>query len=190
MTSSSRPSGALDACCLLNLYASGRLVEVLKVQPFGCITSAKAASECGYVWAGYDERGELVRESVDLGAATASGLLQIVSLSSEADLDLFVEWAGRVDDGEAETIAVALSCGAVVVATDDEKARREIAARAAALRLVDTPSMMKTWSEVKGIGAAELGEALLAIERRGRFRPSPKAALADWWQASVSAISA
>jgi hypothetical protein len=174
-------AGVVDACCLLNLCASGRLREVLSLGAGRRIVASRAHAECGYLIGEPDASGVKAREPIDLQPVIQSGLLEVLAISTDSELQDFVEWAGSVDDGEAETVALALSNGARWIATDDSKARREIAARVPALRLLDTPLLMRHWARSTSATPEALREVLRAIESRARFWPAGDAEHGSWW---------
>ncbi|HEX4959298.1 MAG TPA: hypothetical protein VF173_00570 [Thermoanaerobaculia bacterium] len=109
----------LDACCVLNLYASGRMGEILAAFPDQWTVADAVLQEALYV---RDDQPD-EKQVVDLTGLIVSGLLAKAQLDTEAEMSLFVRFAADLGDGEAATCALAVSRQGIV-ATDDRKAIR------------------------------------------------------------------
>lgn len=171
----------LDACALINLYASGRLADVARHVQGPLLVVSKVVEEAGWVFERVGlERG--ARQPIDLVPLTDAGLVQVVPLTPPAHL-AFLDLAHRVDDGEAMTIAAALAWEGAGVVTDDEAARR----------LLDGPDMPTSTTSLSLLRAAlhdvsqdELKESLLNLTVSGRYEPSVRHSEWSWWQEVVS----
>ncbi len=124
------------------------------------------------------------RVAVDLQPLAAAGLLEVLDLETEAELDTFVAFAAVVDDGEAATIALAHHRGCAI-ATDDRKALREVQAGAPAVQVWTTARLLRTWAEATGAEPLRVSAVLRAVRARARFEPSPQDPLRSWWEASI-----
>lgn len=173
----------LDACCLLNLYATGRIDAILRALPDRFAIADRVAAEALYIrrGGGGDDADE--RDPVDLGPLIAQGLIEVQQLESEEEAASFVGFAAQLDDGEAMTCAVALHRGGVV-GTDDRKARRICGAQSPPLKIRTTPAMLKAWAESERIAGADLRQVLVDIRERARFAPGKQEPLQAWWEAA------
>jgi predicted nucleic acid-binding protein len=163
----------LDACCLINLAATGLLDEILLRLPYACATSDLVIST--EVLSVLSADG-LEREPIN--ASALSGL-SIFSLSDE-ELVSFLEFAMDLDDGEASVCALAQSRGGTV-ATDDRKAIRILGGASPAIPILQTPDLLYEWQKISGSSHRELCEIVRAIEQRARFRPRRDHRLFSWW---------
>lgn len=168
---------AIDASTLLNLLATGEIESVLRslrAQKFVC---SVAASEVLYLrHADADHAPELV--SID--PLVDKGLLTLSRPESPEEEALFVQFAAKIDDGEAMSLALCVSRG-YALATDDRKARRIAAALAKPIPLLATSELLFHWCESNSINPDRIREVLGAVELRARFRPWPDYPLRDWW---------
>lgn len=171
----------LDACCLLNLAASGRFSRVLDALParFGV---ARAAWEEVLYLDGTGEEGD--REPVDLKPFLAPGFLQITQPETEQETAGYVDFAAHLDDGEAMTCALARARGGAV-ATDDRKALRLLRSLEPPVPALTTSVLLKNWADEISPSPSDLKRVLTDVERRGRFRPGRTDPLFEWWEAAV-----
>ena len=176
------PPIILDACCVLNLYASSQLSNIL------------AAFSTRFVMVSVVFEDELLSlpplasdkegTAVDLESVIDEGLLSIVAFESEAELETFVNIAATLgDDGESATIALAIH-RKWTVATDDKKALSYLAQHAANIQTVTTPDLIKHWVEFSKPAPEILREALRSIRINGHYEPSRRHPLYEWWQQS------
>lgn len=163
-----------DADVLMNLLASGCLEEILTTLGITLLVPPTVSNETIYL-EGVDERSG--RVPIELSPFEAAGLVSVPELGPD-ELDLLVELAAVVDDGEAEVIAIAI-VRQLTMATDDRKARRVAESRSVAL--VTTPELLQRWQATASVPPDRVGEALRSIERRSRYRPAVTHALYDWW---------
>jgi predicted nucleic acid-binding protein len=171
----------LDASCLLNLYASGKLWEVAETLPQPlAVAEYVVQQEALYVRRRVSEQEPQEREPVDIGSLLAAGLVQVITLNSEAEATTFVDLASEMDDGEAMTCALAMhrQC---VVATDDRKARRVLSGRAPHVPIICTLAIVKQWAELAGITKAALKTSLLHIWSGANYYPGEREPLYEWW---------
>lgn len=173
----------LDACCLINLFATGRAPEILEALPYGFAVARYVATE-EVLEIGTDRRAEedaernresvnpLIAELIEMGALAE---LDVSSADEEREL---VRFAARLDDGEAHTLALAVTRGARV-ATDDKKAIRvfqeAVRAGSAPVKPEDvclrTSELVFGWADVKGVAEAELARTVRAVAYRASFFP-------------------
>lgn len=160
----------LDACCAINLHASGHMENILKAIP-GTVALATFV---------LDE--EILRSN--LQSFVKRGLIRTVSLDSEAEEISFVNFAVELDDGEAVTGAIAMHrhWG---VATDDRKAQRVFARSNPGLQLLSTPELLKHWADTHNPPLEVVREVLLNIQTQASYKPSTTHSLHAWWQSIV-----
>jgi hypothetical protein len=124
-------------------------------------------------------------DTVELDPFVNSKCLRVYGLSGNKEQEMYVDYAADLDDGEAMTLALALSRG-FAVATDDRKARRIFLEDTGdAKRLLSTPHILKRWSTRASLTTGELKKLLLDVSRRGRFSPHSGDADFSWWSKAV-----
>ncbi|MFC3833338.1 MULTISPECIES: hypothetical protein [Deinococcus] len=166
----------LDACSLINLYASGRLADVARHVQGPLLIVPKVVEEAGWVFERVGlERGE--RRPIDLRPHSDAGVVQVVRLTHTAHL-AFLDLAHRIDDGEAMTIAAALAWEGAGVVTDDEAARRLLDGLDMP---VSTTSLSLLRTALIGCVRNDLRETLINVTVCGRYLPSPRHPEWEWW---------
>jgi hypothetical protein len=180
------PSATIDACCLLDLLASGHTEAVLRA--------------CGHVWhVPVAVQGEVrfVRQSdpldprkfisvaVDLTPLISAGVLTVCQPDDRSELDLFTQYATLFrSDGEAMCLALAEFRG-WLLATDDKKAIR--IGQQAGLTVLSSPQLVKMWADNAHPDQRTLVQALQNIERLAQFRPNPTMPECPWWLDQLAA---
>jgi hypothetical protein len=168
----------IDACCLINLYASGEETSIFRA--------------CGEFWipiqvqnealrirrVDEDDPTRLVSQDIDLGDAMNSGHVRTCQLEGQNEVDAYVRFAMQLDDGEASCLAIAESRG-WTVATDDRKARR--IASENGISQISTPELILKWVDATSPSETAIAELLRRIERFARFRPRRDDPLYGWW---------
>ncbi len=170
----------LDACAVINLYATRRMDAILAAVPTAVGVVELVQSEAHYVLRGGPGEDAREREPVDLASSIAAGRLRIVA-PTESELAAFVDLTLSLDDGEAMTAAVAIARG-WVVATDDRKAERVLSNR---VRTRSTLDLVKAWSDEANIDATELWVVLTDLRERGSYLPRRVHPLREWWEAGL-----
>ena len=180
------PAVILDACGILNLYASGRFLSILTtLANEWYLPSAVEKESQKYRQPDPEDPEKLIVVPIDLLPAINGGVLTRCDCDSDEEIELYLQIAARIsDDGESMGLAIA-KCRGWSVLTDDKKARKI----AAELRVnaLSTTEIMKQWAESVKPGAAELSATLAAIERFANYVPARSAANYDWWVASIKA---
>jgi hypothetical protein len=167
----------LDACCLINLLATGRLDQILADLPYRFVTSSFVASREVLALA---SSGPGEREIIPSARLESLKDLQIVELATEQELTAFVRFAAELDDGEASVCALAAVRGGVV-ATDDRKALRLLSREFPARSSIQTPELLWEWSQRSRISSGEMRSLLLSVRDRARFLPRWDAPHFAWW---------
>jgi hypothetical protein len=168
----------IDACCLINLYATG--------------TEDSIILACGGLWVptqvqnealrirrlDEDDPTRLVSQDIDLSDAIFAGLIHTCQLEGQDEIDAFVRFAMELDDGEASCLATAMSRG-WIVATDDRKARR--IASENGIALISTPELIQRWIDATSPSEATVVDTLKKIEVFAKFRPRRNDPFYGWW---------
>ena len=178
----------LDASCLLNLYATGRIADIAAALPWQlAVVDYVLEHETLYIRAtgGYEESGATV--PVDLSPLIEAGLLLVLGLEEPGEQAHFVELAADLDDGEAMTGAMAIN-RSFAVAIDDRKARRVLGEKAPELRLLSTLELLHLWSAA--VPDEEVGRALRAMRHGARYAPGQRDRLYSWWLDQMERSSA
>ena len=131
-----------------------------------------------------DDSNPEKRVEIDVQQYLDSGVLELCELLNEGEIEMFVDLASTLDDGEAKSLAIALSRGLAVV-TDDRKARRIFAEMGGdPANLLSTADLLKVWAEDTELDADTLRIALIQIQIRSRFTPPTTDSNHSWWQHS------
>jgi len=173
----------IDACCLINLYASGSEAAILQACGGVFISDEVRAEALTIRQPDPGDPSKLVAVTIDLSDVLSTGLLRECRIESEDELDAFVKFATMIDDGEASCLALAQSRG-WIVATDDRKAIR--IATESGISVITTPELVQRWIDLNVPDEDEVVEALRRIERFASFRPHRSSPLHGWWDSLVS----
>lgn len=168
----------LDACVLINLLASGEIEGILRIAARDTLICSVVEGESIYL---RTEDPNAPRELIDLSPLIESGLLTVCYIEGAREAELYVDYASVLDDGEAMSLAIALSRG-FVLATDERKARRLfLEAAADPQRLTSTSELVRLWAEAESVEAVRLKTSLIQIEKRARYQPPANDANYLWW---------
>lgn len=160
-----------DADVLMNLVASGRLDDILRVSEVRGVIGPQVLSEALFV------EGDVpgTQLAVDLNPFFAANVLIQTELSL-AETELFVTLAADIDDGDAQVLAIASSRG-LTAASDDRRAQRK--AIELGVRVIGTAELVLRWAPTVAPEAA--AEAVRRIEARAHYFPSPAHPLREEW---------
>lgn len=173
----------VDSCCVINLYATGNILTIIPPLRLRLHVPKKVLEESLYVrQPDSADAGKLVQQTVDLTPAILAGLLHRCDLEGEEELNLFVELALKLDDGEAECLAIAKVRG-WTLATDDRKGWRE--ASALGVQVITTPELVKRWADATKADAEAVAKVVQDIQEYARFVPHKSMPLYSWWVDAV-----
>jgi hypothetical protein len=174
------PPAVIDACCLIDLLASGHTEAILRAAGFDWHLPTAVQAEVQYVRQhDPDQAGQTVAIAADLNPLTSAALLHTCQPENEQELGRFAQYAAVFrSDGEAMCLALAESRG-WVVATDDRKAIR--IGREAGLTVVSCPQLVKTWADAAQPTDAELQRALRDVQTLAQFIPNSSMPEHQWW---------
>jgi predicted nucleic acid-binding protein len=197
------PDLILDACCLINLYVAElfelpasptpvrrRIPRPKTAQssrptlPYVLHVAANVLNEALYIRKrDEDDQARIIEAPVDLSRLLNGGLLHSCEMQNQAEVELFIELAAMLDDGEAVSMAIAKT-RRWAIASDDRKARR--IAEQLGVQTVTTPELVKTWADSAGARAGQVGQVLRNIEAFARFSPHKSMPLHKWWTETIT----
>ncbi len=173
----------LDACCIINLYASGQMGNILKA-------ISKSVAVAAYVREEEALRifsvinGDMTEkyEQIDLQPFIDCGSLIVVSPETEAENITFVNFAAAIGgDGEAITGAIALHRN-WSIGSDDRKAIAFFRKNTPQLQVITTPELIKYWVDTTNPHPDTVSAALQRVRICARYEPNFHHKLYDWWQ--------
>jgi predicted nucleic acid-binding protein len=165
-----------DACVLINLLASGRFEDIAGGCGLRFAVASVVSQEAMYLR--NDEAGELML--IDLKPLIKKRLLETLTAQSDHEKLRYIELASKLDDGEAESIAIA-EARHFALATDDRKARNLIQSEGLKIELWSTCSLLKLWQTKCAISNNDLRGVLITIYQRAKYRPKPGHPDHEWW---------
>jgi len=174
----------LDACCVINLYASGYMKIILESIPKQVvITTYVREVEAKRIYSGPVEDLTGETEWINLQPFIDDKLLQAVSLENEAEENMVVNFSSAARLGNGETIAAAI---AVLrqwsLGTDDKVAISFFMRKVPQLHLISTLDIVKHWVDTTGPGSSVICCVLENIQNRASYKPSDKHHLYEWWK--------
>ena len=175
------PNAIIDACCFINIYATGELRGFLKDSAWGWHIPTAALAESLFIRATGDEDDDK-REPIEPQPYLDENLITLVEVGDTDEAELYVRLAGDLDDGEAMALAIARLRG-WTLATDDRKAKRF--ADDLDVPVVTTPELMQRWAKASKIRPAKLRTLLSNIQHCARFVPAEDAPGYDWWTDAI-----
>jgi predicted nucleic acid-binding protein len=165
-----------DACVLINLLASGRFDDIAGGCGLNIAIAATVAKETMYL----HNSAPNEREKINLTPLFENGMLQILAAESENEKLRYIELALNLDDGEAESVAIA-EARKFALATDDKKARNLIQKEGLKIELWSTCALLQHWQNKCSIPNDEMKSILTNIFSRARYRPKSGHPNFDWW---------
>ena len=169
----------VDACCLINLYASGRFVEIVRAQGGQFFVPERVQAEALSIRKpDAEDATKQVAEPIDLTAALETGVIQQCRVEGRAENEHFVRYATQLDDGEAACLAIAKRRG-WTIATDDKKAIRMATTEEVAV--ITTPELLYRWVETTAPHESRIAQVLRNVERFAHFRLGRTASHYRWW---------
>jgi hypothetical protein len=171
---------AIDACCLIDLLASGNAEAILRASGFTWHLPSAVQGEIRYLRQhDVDHPGQVARVPADLTGLIGSGLITVCDPQNQQELDRYTQYATLFrSDGESMCLALAEQRG-WVVATDDRRAIR--VAQQAGLTVVSCPQLVKAWADALAPDQATLLQVLKDIQVLAQFKPNPTMPECPWW---------
>lgn len=171
------PQVLLDTSVLLNLLASGEIESIFRTLNNRWLICAAVEKESLYLRTD-DPHNPF--DPVTLVPLFSAKLLEVCDVESGAEAQLYVNYSTQLDDGEAMSMAIAISRG-YYLATDERKARRIFLETNVADRLSCTSTIVRAWVETAAISSIKARQVLHEIIRKARFFPSATDENLNWW---------
>jgi predicted nucleic acid-binding protein len=176
----------IDCCSLLNLHAGwshgewGGLEQLGRL-PWKWHVCERVLGESEYTRE-RNNSGEIIEVPLNLQPFKDSGLLSEVKPENGAELADYVSFAGEVDDGEAQALAIAKH-RKLILLTDDRKAARIAARGDVGVEVVTTVGVLKEWIGQVKVTDAAVCKVIERMESLARFAPPRRSADSEWWLA-------
>lgn len=173
----------VDACSLINIYASGKIRAIIPACGGSFYVSKQVQGESLSIrQPDPADPSLLIPSPIDLSKEIADGMIKECQLEGKEELETYVNFAIHVDDGEASSLAIAKS-RKWMVATDDRKAI--MLAKDSGITVITTPELVELWAKTAKATDKEIAETIRAIERFARFRPRRASPLYEWWTSKL-----
>ena len=173
----------LDACCVINLYASGQMERILRsISKSVAVAAYVRDKEALRVLSGIKGDPAQKYERIDLQPFIDDQLLTVVSPKSEEEFMTFINFAAALGgDGEAVTGAIALHRN-WSIGSDDRRATSYFAQQMPHIQLISTPELIKHWVDTDDPVFEIISMTLQKIRIKARYEPHTKHNLYHWWQ--------
>lgn len=169
----------IDACCLLNLLASGKAAEILRALGYELVGSPDLAGEVRYLIVGRDETGAPIRESVSLDPLESAGLLEIRSLDGPI-LDSFLRAAEHLKDADAAAVALSMALE-LPLATDDSRQVNVARMLLPSIEIVSNLDLVYPAASKLKLDDVTLRSLARDIRSRASFLPPKKDPHREWF---------
>jgi len=172
----------LDACVVINLFASKQMQAILEALPRPVALAAFVREkEVLNIYAGPDDSITAKKEAINLQPFIDQKLLQVVPHDSQEFATMLKISKTYIDTGEAISAAIARH-RSWSLATDDKIALSFFMHTMPELHLVSTLDLVKYWAEATQPHLAVIADALANIHKRARYTPHHDHALYQWWK--------
>lgn len=170
----------VDACCLLNLLATGRELDLVRACDLDLIISGQAHGEALFLHTPPDAEGVRSKHPASTERLRTAGRLQLRSLDTEPLIAAFVACAAQLRDEDASCVALAGALGLPLM-TDDGKERRIARAQFPRIELISTLAMLDDAVRALALSEHELLGLVADLRWRGNFAPPRQDPLAPWY---------
>ncbi len=175
----------IDACCLIDLLASGQAEAILRATGHGWHLPSSVQAEIQYVRQhDPDNPGSYMNVPTDLTPLVESGVLTPCQPDDPQEQARYVQYATLFrSDGEAMCLALA-ECRGWTLATDDRRAIR--IAQGTGLPVISCPELVKTWADASNLDPQEVALVISEIQTLAKFQPNTAMSGARWWTKLMS----
>lgn len=174
----------LDACAVINLYASRRMKEILVGFGGRFEIYENVIKEARHVRDVDAISGIFTMIEIDLEPLLAQKIVHLASLASESELETYIDLLlGGLGDGESMSGAIAHHRGMTVV-TDDRVAARML--EEIDISTIPALQPVRHWTEQMEQRHEVVQTTLEDIRFRGRYVPARSHPLREWWDAFLS----
>ena len=158
----------IDACSLINLYATEQEVLVLKTIQVRLVTTPQAAGEVLYRYGPIDNEGQRVKLPISLKGLISAKLLKIVPLDDGLTDYLVNAVTAGLRDADASVVALAQGLGHPL-ASDDNKVRKISARLIPAPPLESTLGLLRRMAETVGYTSRQIKALIAQLAWSGNF---------------------
>lgn len=179
------PSAVIDACCLIDLFASGHAEAILRTAAFDWHVPVAVQNEVQFVRRHDPQQpGRTIAVAADFAPLFSAAALRVCQPEGSQEMTRFTQYAAVFrSDGEAMCLAIAENRG-WTVATDDRKVIRT--GEVAGLTVVSCPELVKKWADAARPAAPVLQGALKDIQFLAQFRPNSSMPCCKWWTGQLA----
>lgn len=173
----------LDASCVISLYASEYMADILNAIPPNITVAVYVAKkEALFIRGEPDSQGLRPKIPIDLQPLVQKRLLTLVEEDSEAESIIHTNLSAQIrGQGEVITATIAIHRGWGIV-VDDKRARNLFHSVAPHIQLLHTLDLVRFWTEQKGLDSVNIEMILRRIRFRASFFPNPIDPNYEWWQ--------
>ncbi len=174
----------LDACVLMNLYASRELKSILSSISESCAATFYVVNYEALTILNYKSNKSVPKneEKIDLETIIAQGLLHLTNFESDQEKKSFLSFSSqRLDDGEAASMAIAKHRN-WAFASDDKRATKIMRSFDQNIQIVSTPEILRHWQLVQNPNTLVMKNVIQEIEMRANFTLGRKNPDFIWWQ--------
>jgi predicted nucleic acid-binding protein len=174
----------IDCCSLINLHTGWGSLTQLQSLDFSLHIAEAVLDESVFVNE-FDSNGEKVKSSLDLRSMQLNLGYTVVRPQTPDELSDYVEFAMEIDDGEAQSLAIAKHRGLILL-TDDRKALNVANRSDVKVKTYTTPQVLQMWSAASEPNAQQLPEILRRISELARYRPRANSPERLWWDSNLA----
>src|SRR6266849_2229148 len=179
---SSNRSLYMDRGVLLNLGATGHIIEILKILPYQCIVLDDECKLPISLWTHAQEDEEPSRrEEISITSLMSAGVLEVEHFERERYEQAFVAFAFHVRDEQARLLTLVEQPGATL-ATDDKRLRKVLCCLAPHVPVMSTLACLYAWQTNLKLPDADLRAIVRNVAHKAQFTPSEDDPLVAWWQ--------
>lgn len=172
----------IDACCVINLFATDCMEDILKAAPvrFAVSSFVKEREALG-VFVGVDVDGNPKRAPIDLLPLIHAGVLDVIVPNWAVLSPHIVVFAKAGIRGMGEKISGAIAHDKNwAIATDDRDAQRKIARLMPNNQIVTTLELVWHWAMMENVSDDVLRDVLRKIRIRGKAELAKDHPLYNW----------
>lgn len=174
------PTLIIDACCMINVLATGRELALAEALDLTLLMSARAHSEALYLSSPPDDEGVRRRELASTAGLRACGRLALRALDGDEFVNAFVDCAARLRDADASCVAFA-GVSRLPLVTDDAKERKVARSLFPQIELVSTLDLVHDAIMALKMPEPEVFQLVHDLRWRGNFAPPKRDARAGWY---------
>lgn len=173
----------LDACAVINLYATGVMDRILVTSTDTPTVCDVVQNEAQFVRRGGQGPDARDLERIDLDPLLRAGILTVLSASTEHEFETFIDLvAFGLHAGEAMSGAIAIHRGGIVV-TDDRAATTRL--RQSDVSTMSALELVKRWADRERVTGDTLVDVLVHIRERARYVPATSHPFRLWWDTTL-----